>query len=215
MSNPVLHYIYDPLCGWCYGVAPLVRAAREVMAVQAHGGGMMTGSRRQHVSADLRDYVMVHDRRIAKITGQPFGDAYFNGLLRDNAAVFDSEPPIAAVLAADAVAGRGLDMLARMQTAHYVEGRRISELSVLTDLAVETRLEKEAFTAALDAMQGERTQAHIDESRALLARSGGRGFPTFAIEQEGRLQAVDVSAYFGKPDAWQAFLKDSYGIDCV
>lgn len=27
MNNAVLHYIYDPLCGWCYGAAPLVRAA--------------------------------------------------------------------------------------------------------------------------------------------------------------------------------------------
>lgn len=25
-----LHYIFDPLCGWCYGAAPLVEAARTV-----------------------------------------------------------------------------------------------------------------------------------------------------------------------------------------
>lgn len=24
-----LHYIHDPLCGWCYGAAPLVKAARQ------------------------------------------------------------------------------------------------------------------------------------------------------------------------------------------
>ena len=29
-SSPILHYIYDPLCGWCYGAAPLVEAARAV-----------------------------------------------------------------------------------------------------------------------------------------------------------------------------------------
>ncbi len=150
---------------------------------------------------------MQHDRRIANLTGQPFGEAYFEGLLRDNDAVFDSEPPIAAVLAADAIAGRGLDLLARIQAAHYVEGRRVSELSVLIDLAVETGLEKQAFTASIEAMMGERTQAHINESRALLARSGGHGFPTFAIEQGGQLRAIDVSAYFGSADAWMAFLK--------
>ena len=27
-----LHYIYDPLCGWCYGAAPLVEAARTAGA---------------------------------------------------------------------------------------------------------------------------------------------------------------------------------------
>ena len=25
--DPALHYLYDPLCGWCYGAAPLLRAA--------------------------------------------------------------------------------------------------------------------------------------------------------------------------------------------
>lgn len=207
MNNAVLHYIYDPLCGWCYGAAPLVRAARDVLTVRGHAGGMMTGSRRQQVSAQLRDYVIPHDRRIAQLTGQPFGDAYSDGLLRDVDAVFDSAPPIAAVLAADALAGRGLDLLARIQTAHYVEGRRIAESSVLIDLAMEIGLAKEAFSAALDAMKGEPTQAHINDSRALLSQAGGSGFPTFAIERRARLQVLDISAYLGQPDAWREFLK--------
>jgi putative protein-disulfide isomerase len=207
VNNAILHYIYDPLCGWCYGAAPLVRAAREVIAVRAHGGGMMTGSRRQQVSSQLRDYVIPHDRRIAELTGQSFGEAYLEGLLRDQEAILDSAPPITAVLAADAVADRGLDLLARIQTAHYVEGRRIAEWSVLIDLAVETGLEKEAFSATIRALNGERTQAHINESRALLSQSGGSGFPTFAIEQGGRFHALDVSAYFGQPDSWQELLK--------
>lgn len=206
MRDAVLHYIYDPLCGWCYGAAPLVRVAREVMAVRAHGGGMMAASRRQPVSPQLRAYVMPHDRRIAELTGQPFGAAYFDGLLLDHGAVFDSAPPIAAVLAADAIAGRGLDLLARIQSAHYVEGRRIAEPSVLTGLALEAGLARRAFTDMFDALGGERTQAHIDASRALLAKAGGSGFPTFALERGGRLVALDISAYFGRIDSWREFL---------
>jgi hypothetical protein len=34
MNQPTLHHIYDPLCGWCYAVAPLVRAAREVLPAE-------------------------------------------------------------------------------------------------------------------------------------------------------------------------------------
>ncbi len=67
-----LHYIYDPLCGWCYGAKPLVQAASQVLPVSLHGGGMMAGNNRQFVSPNLRDYVMPHDRRIAEYTGQPF-----------------------------------------------------------------------------------------------------------------------------------------------
>lgn len=174
-----LHYIYDPLCGWCYGAKPLVQAARAVLPVIAHGGGMMTGANRQPVSPQLRNYVMPHDRRIAEYTGQPFGEAYFEGLLRDERAVFDSAPPIAAILAAEQLGGRGLDLLERLQTAHYVEGRRIADETVLLELAQAIGLESKAFQSVFTVVD---VEAHIKASRALLAQVGGQGFPTLVLQ---------------------------------
>lgn len=199
----ILHYIYDPLCGWCYGAKPLVQAAQGVLPVIAHGGGMMTGANRKAVSPQLRNYVMPHDRRIAEYSGQPFGEAYFEGLLRDETAVFDSAPPIAAVLAAEQIAGRGIELLGRLQSAHYVEGRRIADQSVLLELATEIGLEPLAFEAAF---QSANTEQHIKDSRALLAKVGGQGFPTLALERNGQFTLVDVSPWLGKPEAFAAWL---------
>ena len=199
----ILHYIYDPLCGWCYGAKPLVQAAQGVLPVIAHGGGMMTGANRKAVSPQLRNYVMPHDRRIAEYSGQPFGEAYFEGLLRDETAVFDSAPPIAAVLAAEQIAGHGIELLGRLQTAHYVEGRRIADQSVLLELATEIGLEPLAFETAF---QSANTEQHIKGSRALLAKVGGQGFPTLALERNGQFTLVDVSPWLGKPEAFAAWL---------
>lgn len=137
MTGTTLHYIFDPLCGWCYGAAPLVKAAKTIpgLTIALHAGGMMTGNNRRQITDEWRNYVIPHDKRIAELTGQPFGEAYFNGLLRDTTAVMDSEPPITAILAAQALAGRGLDMLHRIQEAHYQEGRRIADTPVLEALA--------------------------------------------------------------------------------
>ena len=211
MSIPTLHYIHDPLCGWCYGAAPLVRVARGTGRVQAHGGGMMAGAARRAVTPELRQFVMTHDRRIAQASGQPFGQAYFEGLLRDHGAVLDSEPPITAVLAADELGGAGLDVLARLQEAHYVEGRRIAELAVLKELATEVGLDAADFGSAYDKLQGTATQAHIEQSRALLARIGGHGFPTFALERDGCFTIVDIGPYLGQPDAWRTWLTRQLG----
>jgi putative protein-disulfide isomerase len=211
MPSPTLHYIYDPLCGWCYGAAPLVRAARDTVRVQAHGGGMMAGASRRAVTTELRQFVMAHDRRIAQASGQPFGQGYFEGLLRDHGAVLDSAPPITAVLAADELAGAGLDMLVRLQQAHYVEGRRIAELAVLKELAAEVGLDVDAFGGAYDRLEGAATQAHIEQSRALLARIGGHGFPTFALEIDGRFTIMDIGPHLGQPDAWRAWLTQQVG----
>lgn len=210
-----LHYIYDPLCGWCYGAAPLVEAARAVpgLTLAFHGGGMLAGAQRRRVTPQWRDYVMPHDRRIADLTGQPFGAGYFDGLLRDEHAVMDSEPPITAALAAETVAGRGLDMIHRQQRAHYEEGRRISDADVLQELAVELGLPADAFRAAFARQSGASTQQHIDASRRLLDEVGGHGFPTFALEDEnGRVGVVDIHAYLGRPAEWARELARLTGV---
>ena len=49
-------------------------------------------------------------------------------------------------------------MLARLQAAHYVEGRRIADRDVLVALAEELGLEPQAFQQALEQVDGEVTQ---------------------------------------------------------
>lgn len=202
----ILHYIYDPLCGWCYGAKPLVQAAEGVLPVIAHGGGMMSGASRQRVSPQLRSYVIPHDRRIAEYSGQPFGEAYFEGLLRDHSAVFDSTPPIAAVLAAEQMTGQGLALLGRLQSAHYVEGRRIADESVLFELAQGMGLVREAFEKNFRAVD---VEGHVRSSRALLTKVGGQGFATLALEHNDQFSLIDIGPWLGKPQAFAQWLSQS------
>ena len=203
-----LHYIYDPLCGWCYAVAPLVKAARAVISVELHGGGMMTGNRRQRITPAWKDYVAPNDLQITQVTGQVFGEGYLHGLLEDHSAWLDSEPPTAAVLTAQHLKGAGLNMLARLYEAHYVEGRRIADEAVLTDLAAQIGLDSSAFSESYRSFRGEKANAHFAESRNFLADVGGKGFPTFVIERDGHFERLDHTQFLGRPDAWRARLQN-------
>jgi len=206
-----LHYVFDPLCGWCYGAAPLISAARGIpgLDIVIHAGGMMVGSNRQAVTPQLRDFVMTHDKRIAQLTGQPFGEAYFDGLLRDTGAVMDSAPPSTAIIAAEELAGRGLDMLHRVQRAHYVEGQRIADTTVLVQLVQELGLDPRAFAETYARLSGAATERHFTESRSWLARSGGQGFPTIALEQaDGTLARLDVGAWLSRTAEWIDYLRE-------
>lgn len=207
MSTPTLHYIHDPLCGWCYGAAPLIKAARELLPVQAHGGGMMAGPARRPVTAELREFVLPHDQRIAQLTGQPFGAAYRDGLLNDISAVLDSQSPIAAMLAADALAGHGLDLLARLQTAHYVEGRRIADRPVLVELAAEIGLDREAFADTLREAEDGAVERHIAQTRARMQRLGVQGFPSFVLEDAGGWRRIDIGPFMGRPADFADWLR--------
>ena len=114
-TGPVpIHAIRTPAIGywigWCYGSGPLVNAARSVegLAVAMHGGGMLAGTARQLITPGLREFILGHVERITALTRQPFHQPFTEGLLGDPTAMLDSEPPTAAILAAQAVAGRGL-----------------------------------------------------------------------------------------------------------
>ena len=97
--------------------------------------------------------MVANDQRIAQITGQSFGDAYFNGLLTQTDAVLASQPPIAAILAVNALNGRGLDFLHAIQAANYVEGRQVSTVEVLRVLAAELNISTADFDQAYVAQQ--------------------------------------------------------------
>lgn len=203
MATPVLHYLFDPLCGWCYGAAPLVQAARQVARVVPHGIGLMSGARRQAVTPRLRAFVMPHDARIAQLSGQPFGRAYADGLLRDADAVFDSAPPTAAILAAEALAGRGLEMLARLQVAHC----RIAEAAVLIEEAAALGLDASAFEAELSGHSGSVQEAHVSGSRALTAQTGARGVPGLVLDAAGSRELIDGAESLGQRQAFQSWLR--------
>ncbi len=204
----LIHYWYDPLCGWCYGAAPLLQVVGEIpgLRVALRGGGLFSGAQRQRLNGPLRQHILAHDQRIAELSGQPFGAAYRDGLLQDAETWLDSDPPTAAVLAAEALAGQGLAMLHGLQWAHYQQGRRIAEPAVLVELAQDLGLAVEAFRAELQRHGGAVLAEHLVASRRALAQLGGGGFPTLALERAGRLQVLDIGAYLGRPEAWREHL---------
>ena len=213
MSESTLHYIYDPMCGWCYGASPLIEAARKVARIEAHAGGMMMGTQRRPVTPELRRYVNEADQRIAHLSGQPFGAAYKDGLLNDTGAVLDSEPPITAILAAEKVSSQGLALLARLQKAHYVEGRRVAERQVLGDLAVDIGIDRTAFERACDDIAGPATREHVVATRTLMNRLGATGFPSLALERDGTFTRIELAPYLGRPDTWLAFLGQHFPLN--
>jgi len=121
MSIATLHYIHDPLCGWCYAAQLLVGAALAQLgsrlALRLHGGGLF--GEPHHVDPALAQHIVHSDERIAQLSGQPFGEAYRQGLLAEDGTVLHSLPPIAAVLAVASLApAMAYPMLAAIQNAH-------------------------------------------------------------------------------------------------
>ena len=209
MSIATLHYIHDPLCGWCYAAQPLVGAALAQLggrlALHLHGGGLFGEPRR--VDAALAQHIVHSDERIARLTGQPFGDAYKQGLLAEDGTVLFSLPAIAAVLAAEALdPTQAYPMLAAIQNAHYQRGLRVAEPAVLAELAEEIGLDGAQFALAWAQADGHAVFEHVQASRRLLGEAGGQGFPGFVLEVDGRRTLLPHHHWYGKPEAFVQML---------
>lgn len=202
MTQATLHYIYDPLCGWCYAAAPLIAAAREVdgLNIQMHAGGMWTGTHVKRFTPELRAMIVPGDQRIAQLTGQPIGEAYLNQLIHDDTARLDSEPPTRAILAAEQLAQHGLDMHRALQTAHWVQGRHISRDDVLLEIAGEIGLDVVAFEKIYQTTQAD---AHIHDTRERMMQWHVQGFPCLVLEQKGEFKRVEHSRFYGQAEAFK------------
>jgi putative protein-disulfide isomerase len=198
MPQTRLHYIYDPLCGWCYGAAPLIQAASQLsgVAIELHAGGLWLGSRRQAMGTALRDYVRPHDERIEALTGQHFGERYFNELLLNPAYSLDSEPPIRAILAITKLGGNGWQLLTRIQQNHYRDGHWIGHLPRLTALAEEQGVNGADFVTHYGQAD---LVGHQAQSQQWLRRLGGQGYPTLGLEQQDELIPIPVAPFLGDP----------------
>ena len=207
MTAAVLHYIYDPLCGWCYAAEPIVEAAQEVLPVVMHGGGMVTGDHRRQISPEFRDYILMHVERIKAFSGQTFSPAYTDDFLGNNGEVMDSTPPTQAILAAQALNEGGLAMLKRLQIAQYIEGQKIYDRTVIDAIAAELGYEAQAFAQAYEQQAGEVVEQHYTKTHELMNFVNARGFPTLVLQKGQNLYTVNMSQYLGKPAEFKAFLQ--------
>ena len=95
-------------------------------------------------------------------------------------------------------------MIAAIQRAHYVEGRRVVDDETLVELARTLGLDAAAFRPALAAAPIDR---HIQNTRALMRRHGLQGFPSFLLEQADTLERLPHEGCYGRPDAFVSAIR--------
>lgn len=199
--NAKLHYIFDPLCGWCYAASPLLTALKDrfgdELELVFHPGLLFAAPRT--IDQPYREHIISADLRIAAVAGVEFGAAYINRVRTIAVLRYHSELPAAAVLATHALnPSLGLRMLELIQQSHYQAGEDVSDIATLNTLAQTLGLEAKAFTRALENIQQSLPSIAI-EARNLMQAVGGNGFPTLVLEQDGEFQKLDHGSAYGKP----------------
>jgi putative protein-disulfide isomerase len=195
-------YLYDPLCGWCYGAAPAVVKLELEPAVMLHplATGLFAGPGRM-MTPEFAQYAWKNDQRIAKLTGQVFSDTYREKVLGDAAGRFDSTAATRALTAVHLTEpAQELEAMHRIQVLRYVDGQDNTDpailLSVLRDLGLD---EAVALLEAEDPGVDEAMATRRAMAEKLMQGLGIQGVPALVRLEEGRPVALPNTILFEDP----------------
>ncbi len=177
-------YLFDPLCGWCYGASPVMQklGQHSDFTLELAPTGLFAGGGRT-MDAAFADYAWSNDLRIEKLTGQRFTQDYRQNVLGRRGSAFDSAAATLALTAVFLTAPqRELETLKALQEARYVQGLDTCDASV-----VEKLLRDQGLTAAADRLATAdaallaANSVRMQKAKLLMQTFGAQGVPAVVI----------------------------------
>jgi putative protein-disulfide isomerase len=196
-------YLFDPLCGWCYGASPTI----ERLALQADIGlelaptGLFAGGGRV-MDAAFADYAWSNDLRIQKLTGQRFSDDYRAQVLGHHGSRFDSSATTLALTAVAMTAPEHeLATLKTLQEARYISGLDTSDMAVVEKLLRDLGHDAAADLLATDdpTLLAHNT-ACIKKAKGMMRELGAQGVPTVLVTDEKGCRLLPGNMLYGAFD---------------
>lgn len=204
---PGFTYLFDPLCGWCYGASPALDALMEY-GVDLVPTGLFAGEGAFPMNDAFAAHAWDADQRIARLCGQPFSEAYRRDVLGSHKARVDSGPATLALTAVRLTApARELEALKAIQRSRYVDGRDNGDAAVIADVLEALKLKEAALRfSAPDEILLSANHARIGNGRAAMRHFGARGVPALIAAQGQNRRLVEANALFGGIEALIATL---------
>ncbi len=189
-ANPILYYVHDPMCSWCWAFRPAWRKIRSAtppsLRVKNLLGGLAPDSDTP-MAASMRMHLQATWRRIQEqVPGTEFNFAFWQRC-RPRRSTY---PACRAVIAARRQdAGREETMIHSIQKAYYLEARNPSDTHTLVMLSSEIGLDPTRFENDLNSAE---SRQDLLEEISLARRIGGRSFPSLFLELNGTIRPVSI-----------------------
>ena len=193
-----LIYIADPMCSWCYGFGPELQGLLNTLPdarLDIVLGGLRAFNT-EVMDVEKRNMILGHWKHVEEASGLPFTR---NGMAQPGF-IYDTEPACRAVVAArtladDLPSSAILDVFHAIQHAFYAEGKDVTDLHLLAEIAVAAlnkttgadSFDLESFYETLTAPM---TMTEARQDFAQTQRWGINGFPALLVEHENSLHMI-------------------------
>lgn len=188
--KPKLIYVYDPLCGWCYGFHPVMEKLQkrfgDRISIDVQVGGLAVGDRAQTISEGF-SYIKDGLKQVETSTGVEFG-RNFKLLVEEGSYMYDSLPPCRAQKTMnELVPEQALLFAGKLQDAIFQDGKNLNEWSTYEELIDDFDIDPVAFKARYDSKELKKDL--IDEF-TWCRNHGATGFPTLLIQIKDEISII-------------------------
>lgn len=186
--------VTDPMCSWCWGMTADFEAARAELESQVQFDLMLGGINThgtQYIGEYGRRFLMKLWREVEATTGQPFGyqlpDAYVHNSVTSCLAVeavreLTDAPPF--------------EYLAQLQERFFVQGRDITSMAELTELAVQFGVQADEFaTHMAQARLLEQIRFQFEHAQSF----GTQALPSLLVEDDDGVLRLLAGGYVDHP----------------
>lgn len=194
-SKPSIYYVYDALCGWCYGFSKVFNEFyeknKDVYDFQVFSGGMVIGEREGTIS-EVAGYIKTAYKEVENLTGVKFGDDFIEKTLEEGTSYYSSAPAaMAMALFRSQKPKEVVQFASRLQHAIYSEGLPPAELSTFGKCAEDFNLDPVLFEQK---MEDPTIQKLIEEEFRVVNDWGIKGFPC-VIYKDGNSAYMIAKGY--------------------
>ena len=186
MERPVIYYIFDVLCSWCYGFSANMQAFYEEntedIDFRVMSGGMVLGKNEGPIGA-LPKEIKDGFKRVEEMSQRPFSPAFYEMLDKGDALL--SSLPGALALAAFRTyqPDNTMAFAKRMQEAFYQEGLPPAEAQTFGHCAEDFGMNSEDFMKLMvdkDRLELVRTEFEV------VQKWGITGFPAVVYQYKDK-----------------------------
>jgi len=187
---PVLYYIHDPMCSWCWAFRPVWTAVQRQLPdglnLKYLLGGLAPDSD-VSMPADIQAMVRQHWQTIEhQVPGTLFNHAFWS----DCTPRRSTYPACRAVIAARKQAPEFEDaMILAIQRVYYLQARNPSDESVLIELAASLGLDVEMFRSELNAPA---THAVLNHDIQQVQGLSVQGFPGLVLKGGAGVRHIHI-----------------------
>jgi putative protein-disulfide isomerase len=190
-EKATLIYIYDPMCGWCFGFSHILDSFKNKHAdefdYEIISGGMVVGDREGYIRNDLATYLESSYEKVENMAHIKYGNAFIEKLKNRELWLTSSIPTQALETFKKYKYEQANDFASGMQQAFFYDGKDMRDTNVYIQIIKKYQLNEKEF---ISRMYSDEIKKEAQMSYQTATNYGVNGYPSVIMEYRGKYYLI-------------------------